>query len=240
MIDRHCFYFFLSFLPDYVMHCRFSHTLSVNHYLFIPVLSSASWRGMVAPIVYRAPKCAVMDRLAALCSCWLESAEPLRTSMSVEWSYTIILLTWVLFESVCCLPSSPSYSEKFEPRQHLGTIFTIHSLPGLGRIQYSPKLCSCSDSWGFASDALNTSRLWVLITWRWLWSVSGWCVLLNYTTMQVQHYFKLETNLLDRLSKKSSVSNFIKIRQRVVEMFQADGRTDGQTQRIDENNSRFS
>jgi hypothetical protein len=45
---------------------------------------------------------------------------------------------------------------------------------------HPPKLCSCSASWGWASDARNMSRLWVLIKWKWLWSVSSWCVLLNY------------------------------------------------------------
>jgi hypothetical protein len=44
---------------------------------------------------------------------------------------------------------------------------------------HPPKLCSCSASWGWASDARNMSRIWVLIKWKWLWSVSSWCVFLN-------------------------------------------------------------
>jgi hypothetical protein len=47
---------------------------------------------------------------------------------------------------------------------------------------HPPKLCSCSASWWWASDARNMSRLWVLIKWKWLWIVSSWCVLLNYVS----------------------------------------------------------
>jgi hypothetical protein len=43
-----------------------------------------------------------------------------------------------------------------------------------------PKLCPCSASWGWASYTRNMSGLWDLIKWKWLWSVSSWCVLLNY------------------------------------------------------------
>jgi hypothetical protein len=113
VVDR-LFFCLLPFLPDWCMHCRFSDTLSVTQYLFI--LCSVRWRGMVAPRVYRAGHvCRNVRTVAALCSSWLESAEPLRTAMS-EWSWKIILLTWVLFASVCCLPNSSSYTERFETR----------------------------------------------------------------------------------------------------------------------------
>jgi hypothetical protein len=48
------------------------------------------------------------------------------------------------------------------------------------------KLCSCSASWGWTSDARNMSRLWVSIKWKWMWSVSSWCLLLNYSAMHCQ------------------------------------------------------
>jgi hypothetical protein len=64
------------------MHCRFSYTLSVTQYLFM--LCLVRWRGMVAPSVYRAGHvCRNIHTVAALCSSWLESAEPLRVTMSV-------------------------------------------------------------------------------------------------------------------------------------------------------------
>jgi hypothetical protein len=37
-----------------------------------------------------------------------------------ELSWKIILLPYVLFSSVCCLPNSPSYSERFELRPSRG------------------------------------------------------------------------------------------------------------------------
>jgi hypothetical protein len=40
VVERHCFFFLLSFLPDCGMHCRFSDTLSVNQYLFMLCLVS--------------------------------------------------------------------------------------------------------------------------------------------------------------------------------------------------------
>jgi hypothetical protein len=42
---------------------------------------------------------------------------------------------------------------------------------------HAPILCLYSASCGWASDTRNMSRLWVLINWKWLWSVSSWCVL---------------------------------------------------------------
>jgi len=44
---------------------------------------------------------------------------------------------------------------------------------------------------------------------------------------------------LDRFSKNTQISNFIKIRPVGAELFHADGRLDGQTDRHDEANSRF-
>jgi hypothetical protein len=41
-----------------------------------------------------------------------------------------------------------------------------------------------------ASDARNMSRLWVLMKWKWLWIVSSWCVLLNYTVIHGQQNIK--------------------------------------------------
>jgi hypothetical protein len=77
------FLLLLSFLPDCGMHCRFSHTLSVTQYLFI--LCLVRWRGMVVPSVYRAGHvCRNVWTVAALCSSWLKSAEPLTTAMSVN------------------------------------------------------------------------------------------------------------------------------------------------------------
>jgi hypothetical protein len=66
---------------------------------------------------------------------------------------------------------------------------------------HPPKLCSCSASWGWASDARNMSRLWVLIKWKWLWSVLNWCVLLNYTMMQVNKTLQINFKYFDRNGK---------------------------------------
>jgi hypothetical protein len=40
------------------------------------------------------------------------------------------------------------------------------------------------------SPHFTCSRLWVLIKWKWLWSVSRWCVLLNNTKMHGEQNIK--------------------------------------------------
>jgi hypothetical protein len=66
-----------------------------------------------------------------------------------------------------------------------------HQLDTLHIHFHPPKLRSCSASWGWANDARNMSRLWVLIKWKWMWSVSSWCLLLNYTMMHGQQNIKV-------------------------------------------------
>jgi hypothetical protein len=79
VVDRHWFFLLFSFLPDCVMNCRFSNTLSVTIYLCI--LCLVRRHGVVTPSVYLAGRVwRNVWRVAALCWSWLESAEPLRTN----------------------------------------------------------------------------------------------------------------------------------------------------------------
>jgi hypothetical protein len=129
--------YLLSFLPDCGMHCRFCHALSVTQYLFI--LCLVRWRGMVAPRVYLAGRvqvCSYVWIVAALCSSWLETTEPLRTAMS-EWikldDNTLdvrIICKWVLSAQLPVL-----FRRVRTPSIH-GTTSMIGSLPGLERIQH--------------------------------------------------------------------------------------------------------
>jgi hypothetical protein len=59
---------------------------------------------------------------------------------------------------------------------------------------HPPKLCSRSASWRWASDVRNMSRIWILTKWKWMWSVSSWCVLLNYTMMHGHQNMKCRTS----------------------------------------------
>jgi hypothetical protein len=95
--------------------CESAYTLSVTQYLF--TLCWVRWRGMVAPSVYRAGHvCSKVSSVAALCSNWLESAEPLRNVTSSSRKKVGRSYSWrgyylqvcaacaaVLFASVCCL-----------------------------------------------------------------------------------------------------------------------------------------
>jgi hypothetical protein len=71
------FFSLLFLLPDCAMHGRFSQAISVTQYLFI--LCLARWHDTAAPSVYRTDQAYNnVWTVAALCSSWLESAEPLR------------------------------------------------------------------------------------------------------------------------------------------------------------------
>jgi hypothetical protein len=111
------------------------------------------------------------------------------TACNEALKFNFLLHSHVLF-SVKTYCTTNSYTE-------LHVLLTVHH----GRLQsnhipwtfyiynstlHPPKLCACSASWGWASEARNMSRLWVLIKWKWLWSVSSWCVLLNYRVMPLQ------------------------------------------------------
>jgi hypothetical protein len=69
-------FFRLSFLPGCSMLCRFIHTLSVTHYLFILCLiGDVAW--LCLEFIARAI-CSNVWTVSVLCSSCLESAEPLR------------------------------------------------------------------------------------------------------------------------------------------------------------------
>jgi hypothetical protein len=135
VVDRHCFFLsLLSFLPDCGMHCSFSHTLSVPECLLI--LCLVRWRGMVARSVYRAGQvCSNVCTVAALCSSWLESAEPLRKAMSVWIKLDDHILDMGII-CKCVLPAQhPILFRKVRTPSVPGTTSMIRPLPGLCRIQ---------------------------------------------------------------------------------------------------------
>jgi hypothetical protein len=136
------------------MHCRFSHTLSVTQYLFILFL--VRWRGMVAPSVYRTDHvCGNIHTVAALCSSWLESAEPLRMATSV-WIKLDDHTVDVGIICKCMLPAQlPILFRKVRTPSIPGTTFIIRSLPGLGRIQQNYLV---SDVWLRREERAPTNR----------------------------------------------------------------------------------
>jgi hypothetical protein len=71
---------------------------------FVSQGSTVSWYGMVARSVYRASHaCSYVETGAALCSSWLESAEPQRTVRRVEYSWSSTLDTGFICK--CVLPA---------------------------------------------------------------------------------------------------------------------------------------
>jgi hypothetical protein len=124
----------LSFLPDCVTHCRFSHTLSATQYLFI--LCLVRWRGMVAS-VYRAGHVYINGQtVAAVCWSWLESAKPLRNVTSSVWmKLDDHRLVVVIIAECALLAQLPVLFLKVRTPSIPGTTSMICSLPGLGRIQ---------------------------------------------------------------------------------------------------------
>jgi hypothetical protein len=62
---------------------------------------------------------------------------------------------------------------------------------------------------------------------------------LSYEVTFIFVRFKCLLNFIDRYSKNTKIWNFMKIRPVGTELFRVDRRTDGQTDRHDEANSRF-
>jgi hypothetical protein len=91
-----------------------NYTFCVIHTVGLCLYILASRSGLVALSVYRAShvcgdvcnsSCLVLE---------LGSADPLRTEMSsIEYSWTIISLTWGLVQLCAVCPNSPSYPESF-------------------------------------------------------------------------------------------------------------------------------
>jgi hypothetical protein len=97
------------------MHCTFSHKLSETQNFVYTLLSKVTWHGR-AKCLSRVP--CVLECMDSCCFVLgvCRASENGDDSVGIKLDDHSLLLTWVLFASVGCLPSSPSYSEGFEPR----------------------------------------------------------------------------------------------------------------------------
>jgi hypothetical protein len=157
VVNRHCFFSLLSFLPDCGMNCRFSRTLSVTQYLF--TLCLVKWRGMVELSVYRASHaCRYVQTVAALCS--------------VGWSLQNLWERWWVWNKVgdytldvgficmCVQPAQrPVLSRKFWTPSIPGTTSMIRSLPGLDQVQQQFSKQLCGESVAYSEVLTKLSRI---------------------------------------------------------------------------------
>jgi hypothetical protein len=115
------------------------------------------WHGC-AECLSRQPCTQLCWTVAALCSSWLESAEPQRKVMSVErsWSSTLD----VGFICKCVLPAQ---------RPFLFRKFRTRSTPWEQHLWYVPYRPDTTASWRWTSNVRNVSSLWTLIRCKWKW-----------------------------------------------------------------------